>query len=72
MLVQFQFFFHPFYEWENNSVSFLVNDMAAFSCVDNYTLVCIGILVPGSVSVFLLLSVSEDVVSTEVNVEQSS
>lgn len=46
--------------------------MAAFSCVDNYTLVCIGILVPGSVSVFLLLSVSEDVVSTEVNVEQSS
>lgn len=46
--------------------------MTAAKCVDNYKLVCMGTLVPGSVSVFLLLAIFEDVVSTAVNVEQSS
>lgn len=27
-------FLQPFYKWGNNSVSFLVNEMAAFNCVD--------------------------------------
>lgn len=46
--------------------------MRAFDCVDNYRLVCMGMLVPGGVSVFILLAVFEDAFGMAVNMEQSS
>lgn len=68
----FNRFFHPFCEWENNSVLYLVSEMTAFNCVGNYRLISMGMLVPGTVSVFLLLAVFEGAASTAVNVELSS
>lgn len=46
--------------------------MTAFHCVGNYRLISMGMLVPGTVSVFLLLAVFEGAASTTVNVELSS
>lgn len=46
--------------------------MTAFNCVGNYRLVCMGMLVSGTVSVFLLLAIFEGAASTAVNVELSS